>query len=176
MVFTNFYGGILVRYRIGDVFEMVADRDEEIDSNIPQFMFYSRKTDVIDLGTILRITERDVWQAVEDSGVKYVDWVVRKEIVDEQPTLHLFIERRDGNSLNAETARLIVREKLLNSLSEYRDYEEIIGYDPLILSWLETGSFSNYMAAQVEAGADMAHIKPPHMQPTDKIMTKLKTG
>jgi hypothetical protein len=174
LVFTNFHGGVLVRYRIGDVFEMTAEGDDEIGSNIPEFMFYARKTDVIDLGTILRITERDIWTAVEESGVKYADWVIRKEFIDDDhPILHLYIERKGVNSLDEETARLIVREKMLNSLPEYKDYEEIIGYDPLKLSWFEEGAFANYMSAQVESGADMAHIKPPHMQPSDLIMSKL---
>ncbi|MCK5342804.1 MAG: GH3 auxin-responsive promoter family protein, partial [Candidatus Heimdallarchaeota archaeon] len=128
LIFTNFFGGVFVRYRVGDIFEMIADGDEEIDSNIPQFIFYSRKIDVIDLANVLRITERNIWKAIEESGVKYVDWVARKEIVDEQPVLHVYIERKGGNTQNTETARSIIREKLLNSLSEYRDYEEIIGY------------------------------------------------
>ncbi len=173
LLFTNFYGGVFVRYRVGDMFEMISDGDEELESNIPQFIFYSRKTDVIDLGTVLRLTERDIWTAVEASGVKYEDWVVKKEIVDNNPMLHIYIERKTGNLLDLDTARLQIRENLLNSISEYKDYEEIIGYDPLILSWLKEGAFNNYMAAQVEAGADMAHIKPPHMQPTDHIMSKL---
>lgn len=173
LIFTNFYGGVLVRYRVGDMFEMVSEGDEEIESDIPQFIFYSRKTDVIDLGTVLRLTERDIWKSVEESGIKYVDWVIRKEIIDDEPKLHLFIERKDIVSHNEEEARLIIREEMLKNLPEYGDYEEIIGYDPLILTWLEEGAFSNYMAAQVEAGADMAHIKPPHMQPNDMIMSKL---
>jgi hypothetical protein len=173
LVFTNFHGGVLVRYRIGDVFEMTADGDEEIGTKIPEFMFYARKTDVIDLGTVLRITERDIWTAVEESGVKYTDWVIRKELIDEKLILHLYIERKGEYSLDEEAARLKVRDKMLKSLPEYGDYEEILGYDPLKLTWFEESAFSNYMAAQVEAGADMAHIKPPHMQPSDLIMAKL---
>jgi len=173
LIFTNFFGGVFVRYRIGDMFEMISEGDDEIDTNIPEFVLYSKKTNVIDLGTVLRITEKDIWKAIEESGVKYEDWVIRKEIVDQQPILHLYIERKGENNLSEEAARLIIREKMLNSLHEYADYEEILGYDPLKLSWFEDGTFANYMAAQVEAGADIAHIKPPHMQPNDLIMSKL---
>ncbi len=173
LIFTNFFGGVLVRYRVGDVFEVVADRDDELDSDLPQFVFYSRKTDVIDLGTVLRITEKDIWQIIEDSGIKYTDWLVRKEIEGEILSLHIYIERKGEFDLDLENARLILREKLLNSIPEYSDYEEILGYDPLKLSWLEEGAFGNYISAQVEAGADMAHIKPPHMQPNELIMSRL---
>ncbi|NIP42096.1 MAG: GH3 auxin-responsive promoter family protein, partial [Gammaproteobacteria bacterium] len=58
LVFTNFNGGVFVRYRIGDMFEFISTYDEELDSHLPQANFYSRQHDLIDLGTILRFSEK----------------------------------------------------------------------------------------------------------------------
>jgi hypothetical protein len=41
-VLTNFHGGALVRYRIGDLFEVISLGDEELGSPLPQLRFYSR--------------------------------------------------------------------------------------------------------------------------------------
>ncbi len=36
LIFTNFHGGIFTRYRPGDLFEVIAMKDEEIGINLPQ--------------------------------------------------------------------------------------------------------------------------------------------
>ena len=79
IVFTNLLGGVFTRYRIGDLIEVVAMRDEEFDINLPQIRFYSRCDDVIDLAGLIRLTEKSIWLVIEASGIKYVDWIARKE-------------------------------------------------------------------------------------------------
>jgi hypothetical protein len=45
--------------------------------------------------------------------------------------------------------------------------------DPISLTIISTGSFAAYMKMKMESGADMAHLKPPHMQPPDEILDDL---
>ncbi|MEJ2758553.1 MAG: GH3 auxin-responsive promoter family protein, partial [Anaerolineales bacterium] len=173
IVFTNFYGGIFLRYRIGDFFEVISLEDKEIDCTLPQLNFYSRVSDVIDIATVARFTERDIWKAVETSGLPYTDWIARKEVYNTHPQLHVYIEPKENAEIDVESAKQLIDTQLSDLLTEYVDLKTMFNYDPLKVSILPEGAFSMYMKAQVEAGADLAHIKPPHMQPSDKILERL---
>lgn len=173
LVVTNFHGGAFVRYRMGDLFEVISIGDKELGTELPQFWFYSRNTDVIDLSSMVRLTEKEIWQAIEATDIVYVDWVVRKEFVDEKPVLHIYIEAKPGTHFDVEGSGPILSAYLQSHNPEYNDFIEILGRDPLKLSALPTGAFDAYMKSQLEAGADMAHVKPPHMQPSDKIIARL---
>jgi hypothetical protein len=52
LVFTNLLGGVITRYRVGDLLQVVSLKDEEAGINIPQFRFYSRAD-----GKLLKIPE-----------------------------------------------------------------------------------------------------------------------
>lgn len=173
LVFTNFHGGIFVRYRVGDMFEVIALEDKEIDCKLPQVRFYSRVKDIIDIGGFARLSEKEIWQAIEDTKIAYHDWVARKEIVDGEPILHIYIEMQPGMSIPVTDAKELIDNHLAIRVSEYEDLKTMLNYDVLKVSMLPPGSFAAYMDAQVKAGADLAHIKPPHMQPPDTIMESL---
>jgi hypothetical protein len=173
IVMTSFHGGTFLRYRIGDIFEVVALEDQEIDVKLPQLNFYSRVTDIIDIGSLARFTERDIWKAVEETGVSYNDWVVRKEVLDTHPQLHIYIEPKENASIDVESTKKKIDKLLGEIVQDYKDLKSMFEYDPLIVSLLPEGAFNAYMQAQVEAGADLAHIKPPHMQPSEKITQRL---
>jgi hypothetical protein len=173
LVFTNFHGGIFARYRVGDMFEVIALEDEEINCKLPQVRFYSRVKDIIDIGGFVRFSEKEIWQAIEDTQFEYHDWIARKEIVGNEPVLHIYIEFQPGVSISEDEAKKLVDKHLTNRVAEYADLKTMLKYDALKVSKLPTGSFAAYMDAQVNAGADLAHIKPPHMQPPDPIMESL---
>lgn len=172
-VLTNFHGGALVRYRIGDLFEVISLGDEELGSKLPQLRFYSRADDVIDLGNLIRLTESDIWNAIENTGVKYQDWTARKEFSSEDVNLHVYLEKKPSESITVDDFRGQLALELSRLSSEYDGLEEILGRNPLQISFLEPGSFDTYMKQQQAEGADLAHIKPPHMQPSDQIMKRL---
>ncbi len=173
LVITNFHGGVFTRYRVGDLFEVTSIGDDEIESELPQFQFYSRNGDVIDLSGMVRLTEKDIWKAIESTGIPYQDFIIRKEYVDQKVYLHLYIEPKNEVSLSIEDTQKKISLYLKDHLEEYRDFEKIIGFDPLSLTFLRIGAFQDYMTAQQEAGADLAHVKPPHMQPPKSIMERL---
>jgi hypothetical protein len=174
LVFTNFHGGAFVRYRPGDMFEVISMGDEELKSELPQWRFYSRSNALIDLSGFARLTEREIWKAIEETGMPYHDWVARKEVVNQVPILHLYIEPKPGQSFSVVEVKEKIDHGLLKHVSEYKDLKDMLQQDPLQVSLLPEGAFGSYMKAQQEAGADLAHVKPPHMQPTDEIMERLK--
>ncbi|MBN2045685.1 MAG: GH3 auxin-responsive promoter family protein [Anaerolineales bacterium] len=174
IVLTSFHGGVFLRYRIGDFFEVISIGDDEINSSLPQLSFYSRVTDIIDIGNIARFTERDIWKALENANLPYTDWIVRKEHLNAHPQLHIYIEPKADAAIDSVEAKQKIDNHLGNLVAEYEDLKTMFDYDPLVVSLLPEGAFQTYMAAQVAAGADLAHIKPPHMQPSDQVMSRLK--
>jgi len=173
LVFTNFHGGIFTRYRVGDLFEVIALQDEELNINLPQLQFYSRDSDLINLAGFALITEKDIWGALERTEFDYYEWVARKEVKDNQSYLHIFVEMKEATSLDIDTITTRIASSLKEVNTDFRDMEEMLGYQAVKVSLLNPGAFSIYMDYQKSQGADLAHTKPPHMKPTQKQMEKL---
>ena len=173
LVLSNFYGGVLLRYRIGDLFEVISNDDPDIGSELPQLKFYSRSDDLIDIGTFVRFTERDIWKSIEAAGIKYVDWAARKEIHAANSILHLYIELTQVDGMTEESLYKILEKQFYTQFSDFRDIKDMLGFNPLMVTLLPTGAFNAFMQAKIAAGADLAHLKPPHMKPSDEIIKTL---
>jgi hypothetical protein len=172
LVGTNFFGGVLVRYLLGDSVRFLSLRDPQIGLQLPQLMVSSRIDDVIDIAGFTRLTEKTVWSAVEGSGVRYVDWVVAKEFKNDQPVLHLYLEPR-ADDQDAEQARRLIHEELKRLDPQYRDLEEMAGIRPLAVTLFSRGTFQRYQKERQAAGYDIAHLKPPHMNPRPEVVSRL---
>jgi hypothetical protein len=129
---------------------------------------------VIDLGNLVRLTESDIWKAIEATGVRYQDWVARKEFNNGEINLHIYLELKPSESITVDDFKTKFALELSKLTDEFSDLDEILGRVPLKISYLEPGSFDAYMQQKQDEGADLAHIKPPHMQPSDQIMKSLQ--
>ncbi len=182
LVITNFHGGALVRYRIGDMIRITALRNEKLNIDIPQMVFERRADDLIDLG-FMRLTEKVIWQAIENTKIPYRDWTAHKE-VGETAKLHLYLELNDNYIATEEDVAVAVYEqisKLEDGLYVYKDLaslEKLIGFKPIEVTLLPTGTFTKYKNQRQAEGAELAHLKPPHINPPDKALSLLtaKTG
>jgi hypothetical protein len=172
-VLTNLHGGALVRYRIGDLFEVISIGDNELGSPLPQLRFYSRADDVIDLGNLVRLTEKDIWRAIEATQFRYQDWTARKEFQGDDVTLHVYLEPKPSETIRAKDFSRRLAVELTKVTAEFGSITEILGYNPLHVSFLQPGSFDHYMKQKQQQGADLAHLKPPHMQPSDQVLRHL---
>jgi len=178
LVITNFHGGALVRYRIGDMIRITALRNEKLNIDIPQMVFERRADDLIDLG-FMRLTERVIWQAIENAKIPYRDWTARKE-VGETAKLHLYLELDDNYTATGEDIATAVYEqikKLDDGLYIYKDLaslEGLIGFKPIEVTLLPTGAFTNYKNQRQAEGAELVHLKPPHINPSDKVLSLLE--
>jgi hypothetical protein len=175
IVATNFMGGAYTRYVVGDIIEIATLRDEEANINTPQMAFFGRADGNIDLERWAHayFTEKTVWQGIANSGVPYVDWVARKEVENGVPVLCLYIEPQGGNNLSEEKIRDLIHEEFKKLIQEYKESELFLGEKPLRIKLIPDGAFNRYMEYKRAAGADLAHIKPPHMNPSDSIMQAL---
>lgn len=172
LVLTNFSGGVYTRYRIGDIIEITALRDDEVNVALPQWVFYSRADDIIDLAAFARLTETIIWRALESAGVPYTDWSARKEYDGQQVFLHLYLEPKDG-APDAAQIRDRVHQALSRLDHDYADLQGMLGMDPLRVTLLTPGTFNRYMQARQAEGTDLAQLKPAHMNISDAVLAKL---
>jgi hypothetical protein len=172
VVVTNLLGGPFVRYRVGDVVEITALRNEALGIDIPQMVFFARAEDVIDVAGFTRLTEHAVWQAVEDAGVSNEGWTVRLE-QGARPTLSLYLELRNGGRPDPAWVTAAVHEALKRIDSDYADLESMLGWRPLCVTLLPSGTFRRYKAKQQAAGVDLVHQRPPHLNPREDVLGAL---
>jgi hypothetical protein len=66
-----------------------------------------------------------------------------------------------------------VHEELQSLNPFYGDLVEFLGIRPLHVTLLRPGTFTHYMGERQAAGADLAHLKPPHMNAPDAVVTNL---
>jgi hypothetical protein len=169
VVLTNFYGKPLLRYRTYDIVEFVALEDTEAGIHLPQMTFVGRSPDFIDIaGFIGLLDERMMWQAIINTGIKYTDWAIRKESVEGDPILRLYLETMDN--IDGETVQQKVHLALKDLNHDYADYESMIEKRALEVIMLAPGSFHGYTAERAAAGVDLARLKPPHMNPSDEVI------
>jgi hypothetical protein len=166
LVITSLHGGPFVRYRLGHMIKISAKRNDALNIDIPQMTFLSRFDDQIDIAGFTRLGEKVIWQAIENSGLEYADWVARKE-VREKPLLHVYLEMRgeDRKTPVDQIAEKIHAE--LKSLDpSYSELESITGLRPLAITLLPEGSFKTYELRQKAAGAGIGHMKSQHIEPS----------
>ena len=175
LVITSFHGMPFVRYKLGDMIRITSLRNEQLNIDIPQMEFYGRVDDMIDIAGFTRLTERVIWQAIENAGLPYEEWTVRKEL-REKPILHLYLEIREDGYITPEEVVTAVHEQLTRLDAPYADLESFIGLRPLEVTLLPRNAFRGYMLRQQAAGADIAHLKPPHINPSDSIIDCLVNG
>jgi phenylacetate-coenzyme A ligase PaaK-like adenylate-forming protein len=173
LVITNFYGGIMTRYRIGDMVKITSLGNDKLGINLPQMAFERRVDDLIDL-FIVRLTEKMIWQAIENSGVPYVDWVAFKK--EGETVLQVCLEPADGCILSETDAAEAIQRSLVKNINN--DEKNLVSLDDLAnfvelkleVKLLPQGTFHRYMTQMQVEGADIAHLKPPHINPPQKIL------
>jgi hypothetical protein len=175
IVVTNFHSGAIVRYRMADVIKITSLRNEKLGIDIPQMAFERRADELIDIAGFLRVTERTIWQAVENTNISYADWTARKEVVEGRPVLHLYIELKDGYIASERGMATAVLEQIkkFDEGTFYSGLENMLELNPLEVTLLPEGAFANYIAKRRAEGADLAHLKPRHINPSDAELAVL---
>jgi len=172
VVITSFDGGPFLRYRMHDLVRFLSRRDEEADIDLPPMVFAGRSDGLIDLAGFTGLMDEPlVWKAIHDTGIAYADWTIRKEVAEEGAFLHLYVESNEDAP--AEVIQKLVHENLKALNGFYADLEAMLEVQPLEVTLLPQGTFQAYFLERQAAGADLAHLKPPHMNPPDEIISDL---
>ena len=169
LVITSLHGGPFVRYRLGHLVQITSLRNDELNIDIPQMVFLSRVDDQIDIAGFTRLSEKTVWQAIENAGLAYEGWTARKEVGD-APHLHLYIEMKGNGHITAEQAGSLIHEELKVLDTPYADLESFIDLHPLEVTLLPENAFRLYKQKQQAAGADLTQMSPPHINASDEMV------
>jgi hypothetical protein len=181
VVITNFHGGIMTRYRIGDMIKITSLRNEKLNIDIPQMVFHRRADELIDITGFGHLTERLIWEAIEGAGVLYTDWTASKEVVEDKPILHIYLEVKDNYIASEQAVAASIYEELIkldnlyhyNIYSAYGNPETVLGLKPVKVTFLRQGAFSSYIAQRQAEGAALGHLKPPHINPSEAVLSQL---
>jgi hypothetical protein len=173
VILTSFYGMPFIRYRIGDLIKIVALEDEESGIKLPQIVFGSRASDLIDIAGFPRLDEKTIWQAIANTGIRFEDWSARKEYEQNEPNMRLYIELKQ--EMDGKELERLIHQELVALNPDYRDLESMLGIRPLRVTLLPAGSFQQYYEKRKASGADLAHLKPPHINASDTIIQDLLT-
>ncbi|NOZ73183.1 MAG: GH3 auxin-responsive promoter family protein [Chloroflexi bacterium] len=172
LVMTSFDGGPFLRYRLSDLILFESLRDEKAGINLPGMICSGRADGLIDLAGFTGLMDEPmVWHAIHDSGIPYEDWTVRKEDDGEESFLHLYIELKED--VSPDEAERQLNESFKQHNQFYADLINMLEVRPLRLTILPRGTFRAYYLEKQAAGADLAHLKPPHMNPSDEIVNTL---
>jgi hypothetical protein len=181
IVITNLHGGILTRYRVGDMIRITSLRNEKLGIDIPQMVFHSRADDFVDITSLGRLTERIIRQAIENTGIPYVDWTARKEVIDDKPALHIYLEMEGNYIASEESLATAVREQFKKLDRKHRcnlynligDMETMLGLKPIAVTLLPQGAFAGYVSQRQAEGVAPSHLKLPHVNPSDEVLSLL---
>jgi hypothetical protein len=172
VVITSFDGGPFLRYRMHDLVRFLSLRDGEAGIDLPSMICAGRSDGLIDLAGFTGLMDEPlIWKAIHNTGIAYVDWTIRKEEAKEGAFLHLYIELKDDVAV--EVIRQPVHENLKALNPFYADLESMLELQPLQVTLLPQGTFQAYFMEKQAAGADLAHMKPPHMNPSHEIISDL---
>jgi hypothetical protein len=169
LVITSLHGGPFVRYRLGHLIQITSLRNEQLNIDIPQMHFLSRVDDQIDIAGFTRLSEKTIWQAIENSGVPYIDWTARKETKD-KPILHLYIELKENGNATAEQVTALIHEELKKLDIPYAELESITSLRPLEVSLLPQNAFHLFKKRQQKANADLTQMKPSHINAANEAV------
>ena len=117
------------------------------------------------------VSEKTVMQAIANSKVDYEEWLIRKEIRQGKPILHLYIELNDDHQ-SAELAPILHGE-LIKTDPGYHDLAVMMDIDPLEVTLLPQGTFRCFYRQRKEGGLELAQRKPPRMNASDEIIEEL---
>ena len=172
IVITNFHGGSLVRYRPGDMIRVVSLQNEQSKISTPQILFERRADDIVDF-FVVRLTEKAIWQAIEESGIGYIDWMAGKN--PGEPVLNLYIELREHENITESDLADIIYQKLMQNNPGKADmlddsFMDSVGFK-VVVHYLTQGTFAAYLARKQAEGADLAHLKPPHLGSSEMLLS-----
>jgi hypothetical protein len=174
IVVTNFHGGALVRYRIGDMIRITSLMNSNLGIKTPQMVFERRADDLLDFASI-RLNEKTIWKALENTGIPYQDWMAFKK--PGEMVLNIMLEPKDETRIDVKEVETDLYHKIMEeefkgfSGSQARSDADNMAKLKVKVVLLAPGTFARYTAIRRSEGADIAHLKPPHVNPPQKVLS-----
>lgn len=171
VVITHFYGMPLLRYRMRDLVRVTTLGDGKRGNSLPQIVFQRRVGETINLAGLADLDEKTIWQAIANTGVKYVDWAACKEYDQNRTFLRLYIELKEEKK-GTELEKQIDKELKAIDI-DYQDIGSQLDLQPVRITLLSRGTFDKYIEERRKEGASPAHLKPDHINAPQSIIDRL---
>ena len=174
LVITNRLGGAFVRYRLGDMMTIAALRNEKLDIDIPQMLFYYKANHILELAGFAKLTEDVLWRALERAEGLTEEWTASREVTQETPILQLYVELGDHDRRSALEIREAMHRQLKLLDRPYAEIELLLGRIPIEVTLLPSGSFGSYARTRKAAGGGQAISRPPRLHPSEADLRMLQ--
>ncbi|MFC1904778.1 GH3 auxin-responsive promoter family protein [Chloroflexota bacterium] len=171
VIITQFHGMPLLRYRLGDIIRIVSLKDEETGVNLPQIAIQGRVGETIYLAGMCSLDEKTIWQAIANTGIKYMDWIACKEYDENQTHLRIYLELKEEKEPTEIASMIDEQLKIVDT--DYKDIGDYLKLQPVKVTLLSRGTFWEYMQEKRREGADIAQLKPTHMNASEAIIQHL---
>jgi phenylacetate-coenzyme A ligase PaaK-like adenylate-forming protein len=173
VVISHFYGMPLLRYPLIDLVIIVALRDDQTGIKLPQVSFQRRVDEAINIGGLVQLDEKTIWQAMTNAGIKFTEWTVYKEFDHDKAYLKILIEVSDHYEVKAEEVEKAIDSQLTTIDTDYKDIRYYLGYHPVKVQFLSPKTFERYTEKKRREGASPMHHKPVHINPTEAIIQQV---
>jgi hypothetical protein len=168
VVITSCNGMPFVRYRTGELVEVIAAKDEETGVMLPQFTLLGRADHLIDVEGFTRLDENTMGRVIGAvSGA--IEWTARKEYEHGDPVLRVYAEGT-GDVAKFQEA---LHQSLLEHDSYYRDLLTMLEVHPLRASVVKTGAFKAFYENRRSLGVALDARTMPRMNATDDELLEL---
>jgi hypothetical protein len=162
------FGGVFVRYKVGDLFRVVDIRDD----GMPLFSFWGRENITL---TIIRppphITEAFATEIMVRAGLSLSDkWAFTKTLEDGREKLLILMENTWGLT-ETEAEKKIFEVAISINSDLKRLAEEFDIHDPqdmIKVEYLRKGAFLRYTMKMAKEGYPVGQIKPPKIIPSER--------
>ena len=171
VIITQLYGLPLLRYYLNDIIRIVSLKDEETGVNLPQFVIQGKVNETVNLAGLATLDEKTIWQAIANAGIKYIDWTACKEYDQNQTFLRLYLELKEEKEAT-EIATMIDKQLRIVD-TDYTDIHTYLKLQPVRVTLLPRGTFRRYTEEKRREGADLAHLKPTHINASASIIDRL---
>ena len=173
LVVTNLHGMPLLRYRVGHLIRVSAMEDVETEVRLPQIEFEARIGDGSGLAKLNQEEETALWEALIHAQLGCTDWVIRQEMGDEEPFLHLYGEFY-GELTGKEIADALYRG-LRTKYPAGGNGPGLLANHPLRVTRLPEGAFAGYQNLPNGPRIPTTGARPSRLNATDAEVAQLLT-
>jgi hypothetical protein len=168
VVITSCNGMPFVRYRTGELVEVISAVDAETGVMLPQFSVLGRADQLIDIEGFTRLDENTMGRAVGAVG-ESIEWTARKEYEDGEPVLRVYAEGIEDVPAFQEALHVSLQEQD----SYYCDLLAMLEVHPLRAAAVKAGAFKAFYENRRELGIPLDARTMPRMNATDDELLEL---
>ncbi|MEM3028879.1 MAG: GH3 auxin-responsive promoter family protein [Thermoproteota archaeon] len=164
---ATYFGGCLVRYKIGDMFKVEDLRDD----GMPIFSFEGREDYAIDLYGYFRIDEGLALRVMMKAGFTPSEKWCFAKVIGPQEYIHVLMENEWGCTEDTATKRIFnaLLEESVDFKNFVKDFRIKNPWEIIKVEYLRKGAFMKYSNLRLKMGSPYGQMKPPRIIPTQKM-------